>query len=354
MSCSRIFGTLPDGRVVKSWLLQNADGCSLEVIEYGGIVTHLHVPDQEGKLADVVLGFDTLEPYLAGHPYFGVIAGRVAGRISGARFVLEGRTYELARNDPPNHLHGGTVGFDKKLWLAEPVSRPDGADSVRLTLESAEGDEGYPGNLTAHVTFTLTARNEFIFETEVSTDLTTPVSLTHHSYFNLAGEHAGPAIDHELQIFADTFAPTDAAMTLLGRRVSVEEGGDFRQSKRIGDVLPHVLGAHGDLYFVNRPQGDLSSLVPAARVREPRSGRIMEVFTSEDCVQFYSGVALDGSLVGKSGVRYGRHHGFCLECEGYPDGINTPLLGDILIHPGEPQRHTTIYAFSCEPPKIHH
>jgi len=221
MTSSRVFGTLPDGRIVRSWLLQNAAGSSLEVIEYGGIVTRLYVPDREGKLADVVLGFDTLEPYLAGHPYFGVIAGRVAGRISGACFLLEGRTYELACNDPPNHLHGGTAGFDKKLWSAAPVSRPDGAASVRLTLESADGDEGYPGNLTAHVTFTLTARNEFIFETEVSTDRTTPASLTHHSYFNLAGESAGSATDHELQIFADTFAPTDAAMTLLGRRVRI-------------------------------------------------------------------------------------------------------------------------------------
>jgi aldose 1-epimerase len=348
MSSSRVFGTLPDGRIVRSWLLQNAAGSSLEVIEYGGIVTHLHVPDREGKLADVVLGFDTMEPYLAGHPYFGVIAGRVAGRISGARFLLEGRTFELVCNDPPNHLHGGTAGFDKKLWSAAPVTKPDGADSVRLTLESADGEEGYPGNLMAQVTFTLTARNEFIFETEVSSDRTTPASLTHHSYFNLAGESAGSATDHELQIFADTFAPTDATMTLLGRRVSAEEGGDFRQPKRIGDVLPDLLGAHGDLYFVNRPHGDRTSLLPAARVSEPRSGRIMEVFTTEDCVQFYSGVALDGSLVGKSGASYGKHQGFCLECEGYPDSVNTPELGDILVHPGVPRRHTTIYAFTSD------
>ena len=351
MSSSRVFGTLPDGRVVRCWLLQNAAGSSLEVIEYGGIVTHLQVPDRDGKLADVVLGFETLEPYLAGHPYFGVIAGRVAGRISGGHFSLEGRTYELPRNDPPNHLHGGMAGFDKKLWSAESVNRPDGADSVRLTLESADGDEGYPGNLTAHVTFTLTARNEFIFETEVSTDRATPAGLTHHSYFNLAGEHAGAVTDHELRIFAETFAPTDAAMTLLGRRVSVEEGGDFRQLKRIGDVLPDVLGTHGDLYFVNRPHGDRISLLPAAQVREPRSGRIMDVLTTEDCVQFYSGVALDGSLIGKSGVSYGKHHGFCLECEGYSDGINTPELGDILVHPGLPRRHTTIYAFSTDQPR---
>ena len=348
MPTSHIFGKLPDGRIVRSWRLGNASGASLELIEYGGIVTHLRMPDRAGKLADLVLGFDTLEPYLAGHPFFGAIAGRVAGRITGGRFALEGKTYELARNDPPNHLHGGPVGFDKQLWRAEPVTRADGADSVRLTLESADGDQGYPGHLVATVTFALTGRNEFIFETEVSSDRPTPASLTHHSYFNLAGEDSGPVTDHELQIFADTFAPTDAAMTLLGRRTPVSQGGDFRKPKRIGEALPQVLGAHGDLYFVNRPTGGPSSLVPAARAKDPRSGRVMEVRTTEDCVQFYSGVSLDGSLTGKAGARYARHHGFCLECEGYPDGVNVPGLGDILVRPGKPRRHTTIYAFSTD------
>jgi aldose 1-epimerase len=331
-----------------SWLLQNASGSSLELIEYGGIVTHLRMPDRDGNLADVVLGFNTLAPYLAGHPYFGAIAGRVAGRIRDACFVLDGRRYELVPNDPPNHLHGGSAGFDKQLWSAAPHTHPDGAESVRLTLESPDGEEGYPGRLTAHVTLTLTARNEFIFETEVSSDRATPASLTHHSYFNLAGESAGPVNDHELWISADTYAPADAAMTLLGRRVSVVEGGDFRQPRRIGDVLPELPGAHGDLYFVNRPAADRTALLPAARVREPRSGRIMEVFTTEDCVQFYSGAGLEGSLVGKSGTRYGKHHGFCLECEGYPDGANNPELGDILVLPGAPRRQTTIYAFTTD------
>lgn len=348
MPTSREFGKLPDGRGVRSWLLKNASGSSLEVIEYGGIVTHLRMPDRHGEFADVVLGFDTLEPYLAGHPYFGVIAGRVAGRISGSRFTLDGREYPLAANDPPNHLHGGPEGFDKKLWAAEPVAREDGADSVRLTLVSPDGDEGYPGNVASVVTFTLTERNEFIFETEVSTDRTTPASLTHHSYFNLTGENAGPVTDHEMTIHADTFSPTDSAMTLLGRRESVASGGDFRSPRRMGDVLPDILAAHGDLYFVNRPAGDTSTLLPAARVRDPKSGRVMEVLTTEDCVQFYSGVGLDGSLTGKAGTAYAKHHGFCLECEGYPDGANVPELGDILVHPGKPRRHTTIYAFSAE------
>lgn len=348
MPTSRLFGRLPDGRTVRSWFLNNAGGASLELIDYGGIVTHLRMPDRTGRLADLVLGFDALEPYLAGHPFFGAIAGRVAGRIAGGRFTLEGRTYELARNDPPNHLHGGVAGFDKKLWSADPVARADGADSVRLTLESPDGDEGYPGNLRAAVTFTLTSRNEFIFETELTSDRPTPGSLTHHSYFNLAGEGAGPVTGHELQIFADTFAPTDAAMTLLGRRAPVDQGGDFRRPRPMGEVLPRTLGAHGDLYFVDRPAGDRGTLLPAVRIREPVSGRVMDVRTTEDCVQFYSGVSLDGSLAGKSGARYGRHHGFCLECEGYPDGMNVPELGDILVRPGKPRRHTTAYAFSTD------
>lgn len=348
MPSSRTFGILPDGRIVRSWTLTNAVGASLELIEYGGIVTHLRMPDLAGNIADLVLGFDTLAPYLAAHPYFGVIAGRVAGRITGGRFTLDGETHELVRNDPPNHLHGGATGFDKKLWSATPIVRVDGADSVRLTLESPDGEEGYPGHVAAAVTFTLTARNEFVFETELSSDRPTPASLTHHSYFNLAGENSGPATDHELQIFADTFAPTDAKMTLLGRRASVVEGGDFRTARRIGDVLPRILAAHGDLYFVNRPAGDTNALLPAARVRAPSNGRVMEVRTTEDCIQFYSGVGLDGSLTGKSGTPYAKHHGFCLECEGYPDGANVPALGDIIVRPGKPRRHTTVYAFSVD------
>lgn len=339
---------LPDGRTIQAWLLTNSSGAALEVIEYGGIVTRLLIPDRRGVLSDVVLGFDALEPYFTGHPYFGAIAGRVAGRITEGRFSLGGKTYGLACNDAPNHLHGGVQGFDKKVWSAEPLVHASGADSVRLTLESPDGDQGYPGRVTARVTFTLTDKNEFIFETEVSSDRTTPASLTHHSYFNLSGENAGPTTGHELRIFADTFAPTDAAMTLLGRRSLVDGAGDFREARRIGDVLPRILGAHGDLYFVNRPSGDHTTLQPAARVRDPASGRVMTVSTTEDCVQFYSGVGLDSSLIGKSGSAYAKHQGFCLECEGYPDGANVPALGDILVRPDTPRRHTTVYAFTTD------
>jgi aldose 1-epimerase len=344
-----VFGQLPTGENVHAWTLRNAAGASLQVMEYGGIVTRLTVPDRTGRMADVVLGFDSLAPYLAGHPYFGAIAGRVAGRITKGEFCLDNRTYRLARNDGPNHLHGGRVGFDKRLWKGEPVKRADGAAAVRLELQSADGDEGYPGQLDAAVIFALTDRNEFLFETEVRADRTTPASLTHHSYFNLAGENAGPVVDHDLQIFADAYVPADEFMGLRGRREPVAgTGADLRTARRIGDGLPGIFKQHGDLYHVRRGEGDAATLVPAARVHEPLSGRVMEVFTTEDYIQFYSGVSLDGALRGKSGVAYGRHHGFCLECEGYPDGVSAPELGDILVHPAKPKRGLTAYVFSAE------
>jgi aldose 1-epimerase len=345
----RVFGQIATGGSVHAWKLANASGSMLEVLDYGGIVTKMLVPDRHNRFADVVLGFNSLAPYLAGHPYFGVIAGRVAGRITGAEFALDGRRHVLARNDPPNHLHGGAVGFDKRLWQAAPVTRPDGAASLRLTLQSPDGEEGYPGVVDAAVTFTLTDRNEFIFETELRSDRPTPGSLTHHSYFNLTGENAGPVENHSLQIRADTYVPTDEFMTLLGRRESLDgRAADFRTPVRIGERLPGILKGHGDLYFVNRLPAASGALVPAARVHDPASGRIMQVFTTEDCVQFYSGVALDGSLRGKAGAPYGRHQGFCLECEGYPDGANRPDVGDIMVRPERPRHQTTVYAFSTD------
>ncbi|WP_438480693.1 aldose epimerase family protein [Oleiharenicola lentus] len=346
---SRVFGHLPTGEAVRAWTLSNARGASLEVIEYGGIVTRLLMPDRHGKLADVVLGFASLPPYLDGHPYFGAIAGRVAGRITGAEFSLAGQRYPLARNDPPNHLHGGKIGFDKRLWHAAPLSRADGAASVRLTLHSPDGDEGYPGAIDATVDFTLTARDEFIFETEVRANRVTPANLTHHSYFNLAGEASGSMETQTLQLHADTYAPSDEFMTLLGRRESVAgQGNDFRNARKIGDALPEIFKQHGDVYFINRPADQKHALVPAARAHDAESGRILIVSSTEDCIQFYSGAGLDGSLRGKSGAPYRRYQGFCLECEGYPDGANRPDLGDIMVRPDRPRRETTIYAFSTD------
>src|SRR5215469_4254943 len=228
----RLFGRLPSGEPVDAYTLVNASGASVEVITYGGIVTSLRVPNRQGRLIDVVLGFASLAPYLERHPYFGAIVGRVAGRITAGRFTLDGYRYELARNDGPNHLHGGVTGFDRRLWTAQPFVGPDGAASLRLTYRSPDGEEGYPGTVEVAVTYTLSAENDFIVETEAVADRSTPLSLTHHSYFNLAGENAGSIAGHRLQICADEFAPTDGALALLGRRARVEgRSNDFNRPR---------------------------------------------------------------------------------------------------------------------------
>jgi len=338
------YGKLPDGRTVEVCTLTGADGALVRILTYGATVAVWHAPDREGRLVDVVLGFDSLKDYLRPHPYFGAIAGRVAGRIRGGRFSLDGQTYQLAVNDPPNHLHGGIEGFHRKVWAASPVARPDGADSVRLCYRSPDGEEGYPGTVEAAVNYTLTADNTLIVETTATTDRATPFSLTQHSYFNLAG--AGTVEDHEVQILADHYAPADEAMGLLGRREPVGLGNDFRRSRRLGEALPDLHNHHGDLYFL--PETKTREPRPAARVYEPRSGRILTVSTTEACLQLYTGVGLDGSLTGKSGQPYGPYAGLCLEGEGYPDGVNTPGLGDIILRPDRPLRHASRYAFSTD------
>lgn len=342
---SQPFGHHPSGQAVDAFNLQGASGLSLRVITFGGIVTQLSVPDRRGDLGDVVLGFSDLAGYLGAHPYFGAIAGRVAGRISQGRFTLDGKAYQLACNDPPNHLHGGLLGFDKRIWQAEVVSRADGAPSLRLSRVSPDGEEGYPGTLSAAVTYTVTSRNELVTDSEATTDRATPVSLTHHSYFNLAGEGNGSIEQHELQLFASTYAPCDSAGGLLGRREPVA-ANDFRSPNVVGSVVPGIRGRHGDNYFLDRTGPGL--LVDAARLLDPSSGRVLTVRTTEECLQFYTGVFLDGSLIGKSGRPYPKHGGLCLECQGYPDGVNHPQLGNIILRPGDVYRHTTVYAFSTQ------
>lgn len=341
MPSSRPFGCPPTGEPVELHRLTNANGMSVSILTLGGIVTALRVPDRHGELADVVLGFDTLAPYLARHPYFGAIAGRVAGRITDAAFTLDGVTYPLAANDPPNHLHGGVRGFDRHLWSASPVTRDDGNESLKLSRVSPDGEEGYPGNVSVTVTYALTETNALVIETEAFTDLATPFSPTHHSYFNLAGEASGSIASHLLQIHADAFAPTDAYMTLLGRREPVTPANDFRQPRRVGDAIPKLHQEHGDLYFLPG-----KGLREAAILTDSTTGRQLTVSTTGDCLQFYTGRFLDGTHTGKSGRAYGPHAGLCLECHGYPDGANTPALGDIILRPGHPLRHTTVYAFT--------
>lgn len=341
------FGQLPSGERVEAYDLLLPDGSGARVITLGGIITSLQVPDHEGHLADVVLGFDRLEDYLAPHPYFGAIAGRVAGRISGAHFTLDGRDYSLAVNNPPNHLHGGEGGFSRRNWNATPLTRADGAPSLRLDYHSPDGEDGYPGNVDATVTYTFTRRHELIMDVAATTDRATPFSLTQHSYFNLSGEGRGDVQDHRLQIMADSYAPADEFMGLTGRREPVTlPGNDFRQPRRLRDAIPELHARHGDLYFLP----DDGQPHHAARVEDPASGRVLDVHTDEPCLQFYTAVSLDHSTTGKSGDTHGPFGGFCLECEGYPDGPNSPDLGDIILRPDRPYRRTTVYAFSAQSP----
>jgi aldose 1-epimerase len=342
---SRTFGVLPDGQTVEAWTLAGQGGLVLEAITYGGIVTRLMAPDRNGNAGDVVLGFNDLGSYLSGHPYFGAITGRVAGRISDATFTLDGNTYRLARNDPPNHLHGGIEGFDKRLWRARPVDREDGAPSLRLSYDSPDGEEGYPGNVHVAVTYTVTNQNEFLIETEAASDRTTPLSLTHHSYFNLAGESSSSIADHRLEIFASEFVPVDEHLTATGRLEPTSlHGSVFQTPRRVGDAIGLLYQGHGDLYALPHRNGSKMRL--AARLEDLVSGRLMTVSTTESYLQLYTGSHLNCSSKGKSGAVYAPHAGICLECEGYPDAANASRRNDTLLHPGQTQRHTTAYAFS--------
>ena len=342
---AREFGKLPTGETVGEFTLTNFDGLTLKLITYGATLTELHVPDRRGVTADVVLGFNDLAGYLGNHPYFGCIAGRVSGRITGGKFTLDGRNYQLALNDPPNHLHGGARGFDKRVWQAKVVN-PEGYSGVMLTYRSPNGEQGYPGNLEATVTYLLNDDNELTIRYDAVTDQPTPFSLTNHSYFNLAGEGSGTIESHLLQISSSEISRTDAQMTQLGVRSPV--GGkpnDFNRAKRLGDAIPGLLNSHGDNYLLAKER-EFSQ--PVARLEDPSSGRVMEVVTTQDCLQLYTAAVLDGTLIGKSGRPYPKFGGVCLECQGYPDGVNHPELGDIILRPGAEYCHTTRYRFKTE------
>lgn len=348
---SRQFGTIPTGQPVEAWTLTGRGGLVLEVITLGGIVTRMLVPGRDGLSADMVLGFNELESYLAGHPYFGAITGRVAGRITGAAFTLDDQTYRLADNDGPNHLHGGVRGFDKRIWNATPGTRADDAPSLRLDYYSSDAEEGYPGNVNIGVTYTITDDNTFLIETEAIGDQLTLLNLTHHSYFNLGGEGHSSVADHRLTIFADQFVPAGEHMSLQGCLEPVGPGNDFRCPRRLGEMIPLLFQQHGDLYALRG--GPAGEMTLAAHCEDPASGRVMTVSTTNNYLQFYTGRFLDGSHIGKSGIAYGPHAGLCLECHGYPDAADARLRDEILLQPGQAQRHATAYAFSIstEEPK---
>lgn len=340
----RIFGELPGGEIVEAYTLAGSGGASMEVLSYGGIVRSIRMPDRNGQLADVVLGFDTLDPYLAGHPFFGAITGRVAGRIPGGRFTVEGKTYELVQNDGPNHLHGGLQGLDKRNWKITPNEREDGADSIRLTYLSPDGEEGYPGTAFFCLNYTLTQDNVFLIESEVTSDRATPVCLTHHGYFNLAG--GGDIFEHELAVYSDRAFLVDEVMTPLGRTEAIAGGTrDFSSPRRLGEAIPRLFKSHGDCYAL--PGG--GEIFLAARLSDPASGRALEVSTNEHCLQIYTAASIDCAWAGKSGQPYRPFAGLCLECQGYPAGVDFPEFGSIIVSPGHPQRRTTRYAFSTNP-----
>jgi aldose 1-epimerase len=338
------FGTLPDGSAVDLFTLANANGLSAKVATYGTIITELHVPDRDGELGDIVLGFDNLEQYLKGHPFFGATVGRCANRIAKGRFTLDSKAYTLATNNGPNHLHGGLKGFDKMVWQAEPQT---GA-SVKFSYTSLDGEEGYPGTLAVAVTMTLTDANELRLDYCATTDKPTPVNLTNHSFFNLAGD--GRALDHELMIAADCYTPSDSTLIPTGEIKPVRGTPlDFTQPQPIGSRFGqlHTNPVGYDHNYVLNGGGKGLSL--AARVYEPRSGRILEVQTTQPGVQLYTGNFLDGSLTGKRGVVYHQHTGFCLETQHFPDSVNQPKFPSVILRPGQTYRQTTLYKFLTQP-----
>lgn len=334
------------------YTLTNGNGAVAEIADYGGIVVSLEMPDRDGALDDVVLGFASLEEYIAKSPYFGCIVGRYGNRIGKSAFKLDGKTYSLTVNDGPNHLHGGAVGFDKVLWDATAEDTADGPSLV-LTHTSPDGDEGYPGALTAKVVYTLTDENVLRIEMTATTDQPTIVNLTHHSYFNLAGAGKGTILDHEVLIDADYITAVNETLIPTGELMPVVNTPfDFRIPHAIGARIDNdheqlrIGGGYDHNYVLNKRGED--GLTGAARVTESTSGRIMDVYTTDPGVQFYTGNFLDGSITGKGGAVYPRRSGFCLEPQVFPDAPNHPDFPSAVLRPGEEYRHTIEYRFSAE------
>jgi aldose 1-epimerase len=341
------FGKTPDGTPIDLYVLTNGN-VTAKVMTYGAILTELIVPDRHGKPGDVVLGFDNLAGYLAGHPYFGATTGRVANRIAKGQFTLDGKDYKLAVNNAPNSLHGGLKAFDKVVWKAQDVSGQAGP-AVRFSYLSPDGEEGFPGNLSVSVTYTVTADQAIKIDYSATTDKATPVNLTNHSYFNLAGPASGNILGHELMLAADQYTPGDDTMIPTGDIKPVKGTPlDFTTSTKIGAHIAEIPGEPGgyDHNYVLRG-GKAPAL--AARVSEPASGRLMEMFTTEPGVQFYTANFLDGSLKGKDGVVYKKNQAFCLEAQHFPDSVHHANFPTTILRPGETYTQTTIYKFSTKP-----
>jgi len=347
----KLFGTLPDGGKIYSYTLKNSSGMKAEIIEFGAIVRTLFVPDRSGKFSDIVLGYDDLSGYENGSSYLGAIVGRYGNRIAKGKFTMDGKEYQLTVNSGTNHLHGGTKGFDKVLWKAEPVeSKTDPA--LKLTYVSKDGEEGYPGTVTVTVTYTVTKDNELRIDYEGTTDKTTILNPTHHSYFNLTGDFTKKILDHELMIKADTLTPVDANLIPSGELKKVEGTPfDFRKPEKIGarinekdEQLRFGIG-----YDHNWVLNDYNKNVRlSAAVYDSQSGRYMEVLTDQPGLQFYSGNFLDGSAKGKDGILYAHRTGLCLEAQLFPDSPNKKNFPSAVLKPGEVYHQTTIYKFSTK------
>lgn len=343
------FGT-HDGQALERFTLRNG-GVEVEVGQYGGVILAIRVPDRDGRVGDVVLGFDRLEDYVADQAYFGALIGRYANRIGGGRLRVDGREYALPVNNGANHLHGGPEGFHKRVWSAEPF-RENGSVGVRLAYDSPDGEQGYPGTLRARVTYRLTADGALEIDYGATTDRPTPVNLTQHTYFNLAGDPAADVLGHELQLDADRITPVDDGLIPTGELADVAGTPfDFRAPAPIGaridaeDAWLRQGGGYDHNFVLTHPAGVLAR---AARVREPRSGRVLEVHTTEPGLQFYSGNYLDGTAKGKDGAAYGWRSGFCLEPQHFPDSPNHPAFPGTILRPGGEYASRTVWRFSVD------
>lgn len=347
---SEPFGSTPEGEQAHLFTLVNANGVRTRISNFGGVVVSLEVPDKNGKMGDVVLGFDSLDSYLGEHPYFGSLIGRYGNRIAKGRFTLDGRSYSLAVNNGPNALHGGIQGFSRRIWGASTFVDEAGV-GLRLNLISPAGEEGYPGTLAVRVDYTLGDDDSLRIDYHATTDAPTVVNLTNHSYFNLKDGGASPILDHQMRIQAAHFTPVDETLIPTGDLAPVlDTPFDFQTTTPIGariddddEQIRFGGGYDHNWVFDRRSGGELEHLVT---VHEPTSGRVLEVHTTEPGVQFYTGNFLDGSNVGKGGIAYRRRHGFCLETQHFPDSPNQDAFPTTVLRPGETLESTTVYRFS--------
>ncbi len=351
---SEAFGEV-DGQPIDRYTLTNENGMSVSILTYGATVQSIIVPDRDGNLANVALGFDAIEEYATISPYFGAVVGRYANRIAKGTFTLDGETYELAINNDPNTLHGGEVGFDNVIWTAAEVDSPDGP-ALQLSYTSPDGEEGYPGTLDVAVTYTLTNSDELRIDYAATTDAPTVINLSNHTYFNLAGEGSGAIYDHELQLNAGNYTPVDETLIPTGEIAPVAGTAfDFTTAKPIGQDIRDAsdeqiaIGLGYDHNFVlDREAADDTTMIQAAQVTDPASGRVMTVSTTEPGIQFYSGNFLNGAFGGPSGRAYRQGDAFCLETQHFPDSPNQPDFPSTELRPGEEFTSTTVYAFSTD------